>query len=135
MHVQPQARDIIFDFKDSCNCCGRRPDPTRQVYVSRRGTVETFKRSKAPDVDQAVRNALENVQSTIAEVAARYQADPAEVICRLRDEHGIDLRRIAPLTAGTIHRINSAVMEVLESPKTPSAVTVGEPHPGAVDGR
>ena len=122
MNVSPRTRDIVFDFRDSCNCCRKDPPRLAQVYVNRRGVAEIFDEEKARgNTDLAVRHAVENMMNIISVVSEQHGADAHEVIERLHREHQIDLRQAAPVTVGTIHRVNSALVEILSTPTTPSA--------------
>lgn len=120
MNIRPTAHDITFDFKDSCNCCGTRRNPTDQVYVTRRGVVERFRIDKAANIDEAIRHAVENVQNHLDAICEYQGVDPSVVLEKLVEE-GIDLKKPAPLTTEMVFRINRVVSQTFESHPNPTA--------------
>lgn len=61
--VNATARDISFDFKDSCNCCSC--DDEFPVYVNTQGVVEKFNPQKAQDEREALRRSISHLRAII----------------------------------------------------------------------
>lgn len=120
MSVSTQFRDVKFDFTDSCNCCWkRRPTQATQVYVNRHGEVRRFELRRGDSVDIAQAHAMENLQNHLQEICDHFHVNTHYVIDKLRERAGIDLRTPAPLTLGTVRKIESVATEILNSPDTP----------------
>ena len=88
-----QARDVTFEFNDSCNCCcfGSKPDLKKMAYVDSKGVVQPFDPRKAADEREAMQRSISHLQQVIANMAEERKADKEAVLKSIAE-------RVTPLT-------------------------------------
>jgi|688.fasta_scaffold15847_12 hypothetical protein len=110
--MQPIAtnRDIVFDFRDSCNCCAwRRPNRDQPMYVSRRGGAEPY-RSRLSDQEQAAQRTYQHIQAQLQQVAERT-ATPPDIFSDTLARAGIEPNRLP--TRAALIRLQGVIDEAL----------------------
>jgi len=110
--MQPIAtnRDIIFDFRESCNCCAwRRPNRDQPMYVSRRGGAEPY-RPRLSNAEEAAQRTYQHIQQQLAQLAEQT-ATPHEVLSGTLPEAGIEPGKLP--TKAALMRLQHVVDEAL----------------------
>ena len=110
--MQPIAtnRDIVFDFRDSCNCCAwRRPNRDQPMYVTRRGGAEPY-RSRLSDAEQAAQRTYRHIQDQIQELANRTNT-PTDIFSATLAHAGIEPNRLP--TRAALLRLQGVLDEVI----------------------
>lgn len=114
INVNPQARDLIFTFNDSCNCCcfGRKPtiDPDTEVYVNEKGEVRRFDSKRAADTREALKRSMSNLYKILERMSEDRHKNLADTIQVLEQTvTPLDLNNPSPLTARQIDTMISLV--------------------------
>lgn len=88
-----EARDVTFEFHDSCNCCCWEDKPNLQgrAYVDSKGLVQPFDPKKASDERESLKRSISHLQQIIANMAEEQAKDKEEVL-------KIIAERVTPLT-------------------------------------
>lgn len=110
--MQPIAtnRDIIFDFRDSCNCCSwRRPNRDQPMYVSRSGGAEPY-RARLSDAQQAAQRTYEHIQRQIQDLANRTNT-PSDIFSDTLSRAGIEPNRLP--TRAALLRLQGVIDEAI----------------------
>lgn len=115
--VEPKARDLTFEFNDSCNCCcwnfRRSPRSSTPVYVNSLGEVSKFDSKKAVDIKTAINRSLSNLQVQLKRIAEDHDLDGEDIIAEVERRSMVDFHQDSKLTLGQVERINSAVKDIL----------------------
>jgi hypothetical protein len=123
--MQPIAtnRDIIFDFRDSCNCCAwRRPNRDQAMYVTRRGAAEPFRPSLS-NQEEAAQRTYQHIQNQIRDVANRTST-PTDIFSDTLARAGIQPGRLP--TRAALIRLQGVIDEALaQYQATPTGVNHG----------
>ena len=112
--VSAKARDLTFQFEDSCNCCcgssKATPRPNAHVYVNSRGFVVEFDPRKAEDERESLKRCVANLQQIIGEMAEAHSKDKQEMLREIeRNVVQLHPQSPAPITAGMVTRIISLI--------------------------
>ena len=110
--MQPIAtnRDIIFDFRDSCNCCAwRRPNRDQPMYVSRRGGAEPY-RSRLSNTEEAAQRTYQHIQAQVQQIAERT-CTPPDIFSDTLARAGIEPERLP--TRAALVRLQGVINEAL----------------------
>jgi len=75
--VNPQARDIVFRFQDSCNCCTScKPARSPRLYVGSDGRIEPFSSRKARrNTEEAFNRAISHLNATLERRVSTFHGD------------------------------------------------------------
>jgi len=80
--VSVEPRDIIFTFKDSCNCCStlkcckKEEVVDRAVYVNSKGDLEPYKRRKSlTDEQLSFSRSKRHLHETLADKIIRFNIE------------------------------------------------------------
>lgn len=112
--VTPSARDITFDFNNSCNCClfRKKLSPSTPVYVNTNGEAVVFTERK--NKDQHIQRCISNIQLHMQQVAkASHQEVPSDLES-IRKLTGVQLSLDKPPTVEDINKINEAVKKMFD---------------------
>lgn len=117
VEVDPNARDVIFRFKDSCNCCCWHPsvDLDTVVYINTQGEAVRFDPSKADDELTALKRSVSNLRERIEELAERSEELRVKIDQRFQQERleaVLDVEDPEPITLGILERINVLMLEI-----------------------
>lgn len=110
--MQPIAtnRDIIFDFRDSCNCCAwRRPNRDQPMYVSRRGGAEPY-RPRLSNAEEAAQRTYQHIQAQVQQIAERT-CTPTDILSDTLTRAGIEPGRLP--TRAALLRLQGVIDEAL----------------------
>ena len=110
--MQPIAtnRDIVFDFRDSCNCCAwRRPNRDQPMYVTRRGAAEPY-RPRLSNAEQAAQQTYENICGQLQELANRTNT-PNDIFSATLAQAGIEPNRLP--TRAALLRLQGVIDEAI----------------------
>lgn len=110
-----RARDITFEFNNSCNCCRplkKRPlsDDT-PMYVHASGEAELFSVRKTKDELESIRRSISVLREIICENSILAEKDIEEVSSKIENEIGTCLHDEPPphVTLGTINKIKTVI--------------------------
>lgn len=110
--MQPIAtnRDIVFDFRDSCNCCAwRRPGRDTPMYVSRRGGAEPY-RARLSNAEEAAQRTYQHIQQQLDQLAEQTSTPP-EILSGTLQAAGIEPNRLP--TRAALLRLQGVIDEAL----------------------
>lgn len=112
-----RGRDVIFEFKDSCNCCWSTPlEDNDPVYVSPRGAVQKFDFKRAPSADINAKSAMANLQARITELAESQQ-QVQEILAAIQRQMNLNLERdVRVLRTTDVRRIEAIALPILRAP-------------------
>jgi len=80
IQASASARDLTFNFDNSCNCCWRRqPAPSTPVYVDKHGEVRRFNFSVKAADQQAIIRSVDHIKSVVNHQALEKKADGEQV--------------------------------------------------------
>lgn len=110
--VNPQARDIVFDFRDSCNCCTScKPGSPQAYYVNSQGQLEPYKLRKAMhDTSQAFTRALSHLNATLERRVISFDGDPS-VFQRKAESILASIHAIQSISPSHIAALNDLMLE------------------------
>ena len=140
--MQNKARDISFNFADSCNCCcmgggKKEADDRTVVFVRRDGTLEQFNPKKAGDTLEAAQLTLQRLKDRVEGATADSPRPSQDIVRLVERETGVSLRhRTTPslVTLGTVKKIESVVNRVRrEGSASTSPLPPGMPAPLEID--
>lgn len=118
--MQPvaNARDFIFDFRDSCNCCIGREKATTRMYVHRNGDASPY-RTRQSRAESAAQRTFDHVMAAVERVGSLHHMSPAETHA-IALEAGCDARELP--TRAILRRIQNLMKEAIDrlTPSTPS---------------
>ena len=115
VQISPQARDINFDFNNSCNCCWfkKRPNPNTPVYVNSNGDAAPFTTTNH-DRRKAIHRCISNIQLHVSQVAQSHQTTIPNDLESIRKLTGAQLSLDKPPTLQDIIKINEAMKTIFE---------------------
>ena len=117
--ISPRARDIVFTFQDSCNCCRSCRTPDDRMYVNSQGQLERFKVSKANgSPEQAFTRAMGHLTETLERRVVKFNGDP-DVFSRKIDRVFLSIHALKEINRSHIEAINAIMLVYLqeESPR------------------
>lgn len=113
--VSPQARDITFDFRDSCNCCTScKPRKPQAYYVNSQGQLEPYSTRKARyNTTQAFNRAISNLNVTLERRVISFDGDPS-VFQRKADAILASIYSLQTISPSHIEAINALMLEYFQ---------------------
>lgn len=113
--VSGSARDITFEFNNSCNgccpCCDVPEDKTT-VFVKKDGTAERFSTFRTVAREEANRIAIENLRKRLELIAGEIEHSPSEAVKYVEEKAAVDLsprKTKDGISLSQLKRINTAV--------------------------
>lgn len=119
VNAQAQARDVSFEFNNSCNCfgwCKSGPSDNTQVYINSDGVAVKFDAKKATDEIEANRKTIERLLNRIDEMAEQHNKETEEVLKKLKTSSKVNLdpENPQPVSAGVVRRLNAAYKDLFQ---------------------
>lgn len=115
--ISPSARDITFNFYDSCNCCCCISKPPldmikSQIYVNKFGEVVPFDVARSKDVNLDMQKTAFRLECLIKSMSEDRKKDHEELIKKV-DGSICPLRSPTPVfvTLGMVQRMVELVDE------------------------
>lgn len=114
LHVSAEARDITFDFQDSCNClCFKKPpSPDTRVYVNSQGIVSEFDLRRVSDEQTAIRKSIENLERIVKIMVENKEEEKNQILQTVSEKiSNIKNRNNSSLTIEDVREIVREVKE------------------------
>lgn len=136
--VSPAGRDLVFDFKDSCNCkCScfgkkkEEPHENALMYVRPNGVVERFDPGKADDEKKRLEESVANLRAIIHNLSEEQQKDHSKALEAVETHIDEKLHEQPYVTWGLLQRVSGAVSSIFFPTESTSVMGAPKPIPGA----
>lgn len=118
LSINPEARDFIFTFNDSCNCCcwgkSKMPKDEDEVFITKSGKVEKLNPKNNKASIDSNRKTIERLEKKIEQLSKAAETDEQEIKNKLYCKAGVTLDQSQHLYGSSLKKVNDVFCEILD---------------------